>query len=72
MAVLGLVLVIAGVLMLAWPVISFTDRDEVADIGPIEVAVEDRETIALPPVLGGVIIAAGVVLMFAGWKPSRA
>ncbi|MGE0704471.1 MAG: DUF3185 domain-containing protein [Vicinamibacterales bacterium] len=72
MGTLGLVLIIAGILMLAIPAISYTDRDEVADIGPIEIEVEDRETIPLPPVLGGAVLALGVVLLVTGRRPSRA
>ena len=71
MVALGLVLVVAGFVMLAWPVISYTDRDQVADIGPFEVAVEERESFTLPPVLGGVTIAVGVVLMVMGRRPRR-
>jgi hypothetical protein len=72
MGIIGLVLILAGILMLAIPAISYTDRDQVADIGPIEVEVEDRETIALPPVLGGAVLALGVVLLVTGRRPSRA
>jgi hypothetical protein len=71
-ATLGLVLLVAGLLMLAWPVISYTDRDEVADFGPIEIAVEERESISLPPILGGVAAAAGLVLLITGLRPTRA
>lgn len=72
MGTLGLVLIIAGILMLAIPAISYTDRDEVADIGPIEIEVENRETIPLPPVLGGAVLALGVVMLVMGRRPSRA
>lgn len=68
----GIVLIVLGAMMLLWPSFSFTDRDEVADIGPIEVAVEDRETVSLPPILGGITIAAGLALMFTGRRPSHA
>jgi hypothetical protein len=56
-----------GAAILAWPVITYTDTDTVVDLGPIEVTDEDTEHVALPPVLGGVMIAAGLaVVVFGG------
>jgi len=63
---LGIVLLVAGLAALAWPVITYTTTEEVLDVGPVEVTTEDRESIALPPVLGGVAAAAGVALIAMG------
>jgi hypothetical protein len=66
MLVLGIVLLLAGLAALVWPAITFTDRDTVLDVGPVEVTTEERETVPLPPILGGVAVAAGVALIAIG------
>ena len=62
--IVGLVLVIVGLVSLLWGGISWTRERTVLDIGPLEARTEERETIPLPPILGGVALAAGAVLLF--------
>ena len=64
--VFAIVLIVVGALMLVYPAISFTERDKVVDLGPIEVTQEERHSIPLPPIVGGIAIAAGIALMFMG------
>jgi hypothetical protein len=64
--ILGVALIVFGVLALAYGSFSFTREKEVLDLGPIEATAEERETIPLPPVLGGAAIVAGVALLFVG------
>jgi hypothetical protein len=66
--ILALVLIVVGALMLAYPAITFTERDKVVDLGPIEVTQEERHRIPLPPIIGGVTVAAGIALMFMGGR----
>jgi hypothetical protein len=61
--IVGLVLVIVGLVSLLWGGISWTRERTVLDIGPVEARTEERETIPLPPILGGVALAAGAVLL---------
>jgi hypothetical protein len=68
---MGVVLIVLGVVALAYGGISYTRREKVVDIGPIEATAERRETIPLPPLLGGLALAGGVVLLIYGTK-SRA
>ncbi len=51
---------------LAYGGISYTKEEKVLDIGPIEATAKTRETIPLPPLLGGLALAGGVALMIAG------
>ena len=62
--IVGLVLVIVGLVSLLWGGISWTRERTVVDIGPIEARTQERERIPLPPLLGGVALAAGAVLLF--------
>ena len=61
--IVGLILVIVGLVSLLWGGISWTRERTVVDIGPIEARTQERETTPLPPILGGVALAAGAVLL---------
>jgi hypothetical protein len=63
---LGIVLLLAGLAILAWPAIPYTDRETAVDIGPIEVETETQKHVVLPPVLGIVAAASGVALIVLG------
>ena len=64
--IVGIVLIVLGIVALAYGGISYTKREKVVDLGPIEATAETRETIPLPPVLGGLALAGGVVLLIYG------
>lgn len=64
--VVGIVLIALGVIALAYQGISYTTTERVVDIGPLKVDAKKEKTIPLPPILGGVAVAAGVVLLIAG------
>jgi uncharacterized membrane protein YidH (DUF202 family) len=66
--IVGLVLVIVGLVSLLWGGISWTREKTIVDIGPIQARSQERETIPLPPILGGVALIAGALLLFV---PSR-
>jgi hypothetical protein len=59
----GLVLIVLGVVVFLWGGVFWTDRDTVLDAGPLQVQTENREGVAIPPVLGGIAVIAGIVLM---------
>jgi hypothetical protein len=67
-AVVGLILIILGVISLAYQGITYTTHKKVLDIGPIQATKEEHETISLPPILGGIALVGGIVLMIAGGK----
>ena len=65
-ALTGIILIVVGVLALAYQGITYTTRKKVLDIGPIQATKESKETIPLPPILGAVAIAGGIALLVAG------
>jgi uncharacterized membrane protein len=67
-SMLGLVLVVLGVLALAYQGITYTTHRKVLDLGPIQATEEQHKTIPLPPVLGGLALLGGVILIVAGRK----
>jgi hypothetical protein len=62
----GMLLVILGVLALAYQGITYTHREKVLDLGPIHATKDTQEQIPLPPILGGLALAGGVALLVAG------
>ncbi len=68
MMLLGIVLIIIGAIALGYHGITYTTHEKVLKIGPIEATKETEKTIPLSPVLGGVVLAAGVVIIVMGAK----
>jgi uncharacterized membrane protein HdeD (DUF308 family) len=66
MKVAGIVLIALGVLALVYQGITYRTKEKVIDLGPLKAEVEKEKTIPLPPILGVVAIAGGVVLLVAG------
>jgi uncharacterized membrane protein len=65
-SVLGLVLIVLGLVALAYQGFTYTTREKVLDIGPIHATAEREKTVPLPPLLGIVAVAAGVALVIVG------
>lgn len=63
MKILGAVLVVVGLVALLYGGFSWTEREKVVDVGPLEVTTENRERLPIPPIAGGVILVAGVILL---------
>jgi len=64
----GVLLIILGIVGLAYPRINYTTREKVVDLGPIEATKETKKSIPLPPILGGLSLAGGIVLLVAAGK----
>jgi hypothetical protein len=60
---LGVILLVAGLAGLAWPVISYTTTEKVVDVGPIEVTAERERRLPVPPIVGGLAAVAGLVII---------
>jgi hypothetical protein len=65
-SIVGILLIVLGVAGLVLGGITYTRQEKVIDIGPFEASAEKRERIPLPPIVGGLALAAGVVLLIAG------
>ena len=64
--VIGAVLVVIGLIVLIWGGISYTREEKVLDLGPLEATAERRETIPVGPVVGGIALVGGIVLLATG------
>jgi hypothetical protein len=61
--ILGVALIALGLIAFAYQGITYTTREKVVDLGPIKVTADKEKTIPLSPVLGGLALAGGVVLV---------
>lgn len=66
MRILGIVLLVIGALILGYGGFSYISRDKVVDAGPIQVSADRQHDVFIPPIIGGVAVVAGVVMLFAG------
>ena len=62
---IGVVLIVLGIVALAYQGITYTTHDKVVDLGPLKVDKKEEKTIPLPPIVGGVALVAGIVLLIA-------
>jgi uncharacterized membrane protein YidH (DUF202 family) len=61
---LGIVLLLAGALGLAYGTFSYTKETHKARLGSLELSVKDRETVNIPVWVGvGAMVAGGVLLL---------
>ena len=64
--IVGIALIILGVVAFAYQGITYTTQEKVIDMGPLQATIEKKETIPLTPLLGGLALAGGIVLLVAG------
>jgi hypothetical protein len=66
----GVALIILGVVALAYQGITYTTREKIIDIGPLKASVDKEKSIPLPPIVGGLALAGGVILVIVGARRS--
>lgn len=59
---IGLVLIVIGMIALAYQGITYTTREKILDVGPLEATAERQKTIPLPPIVGGAALAGGLLI----------
>jgi hypothetical protein len=64
----GILLIILGALALAYQGINYTRQKKVIDVGSVHLTTETHERISVPPILGGLALVGGVVLLVMGSK----
>ena len=68
MKLVGIGLVILGIVGLAYGGVTWTTKEKVVDLGPLQVTHDKTQSLPLPPIAGGVCLIAGVVLLVAGGR----
>jgi hypothetical protein len=67
----GVILVIIGVILLVYQGFTFTREKKVIDVGPIQATTTTHERVPIPPIIGWVVTAGGLVLLVTGLTRSR-
>ncbi len=68
MKLLAALLIVLGVVAFAYGGFSYKTEDKVIDAGPIEVTREKTNRVPLPPVVGGLAVAAGIGMLLVGGR----
>ncbi len=63
---IGMVLIGLGLFGLAWGGFTYTTREKVIDLGPIQATRDKTHSVPVPPIAGAAALIAGVVLLIAG------
>lgn len=63
---LGIALILLGVVAFAYQGITYTTRNKIIDVGPLQATVDNKETIPLSPLVGGLALVGGVTLLIVG------
>ena len=61
--IVGMILIVIGLVGLLFGGVFWTREKTVLDIGPVEAKTQERDGVPISPIVGGVIVAAGVVLL---------
>lgn len=64
----GIALILLGIVAFTYQGITYTSREKVIDIGPFHATAETEKTIPLSPLLGGLALVGGIVLVVVGAK----
>lgn len=64
----GILLAVLGALALAYHGFNYTHRERVMDVGPMHVTTETEDRFPIPPILGGLALAGGIVALVVGSK----
>ena len=68
LSVVALILIVVGVGALVYQGVTYTTRETVIDVGPLHATADRQRTLPLPPALGAVAVAGGIVLLVAGMR----
>jgi hypothetical protein len=68
MRVLGIVLIVLGVIGLAYGGFTYTRRQQTVNLGPLSATVREKETIPFPPIAGAIAVVVGAGLFIAGGR----
>jgi hypothetical protein len=64
--IIGIILIVVGIFALAYGGFSFKEHKKDVDIGPVQIGHTETHSVPFPPVLGGLCLAGGIVLVIVG------
>jgi UDP-N-acetylmuramyl pentapeptide phosphotransferase/UDP-N-acetylglucosamine-1-phosphate transferase len=67
-SLIGIILIVVAVAAFTYQGISYTTREKVVDLGPLQVTADKTRTLPLSPIVGGIALLSGIVLLVMGQK----
>lgn len=64
--IIGIILVVVGIVMLVWTGFSFTKKETIVEVGPVEISADKEENVNWSPYVGGGLLAAGIIILLVG------
>jgi uncharacterized membrane protein YidH (DUF202 family) len=68
MRIIGVLLIVLGLVGLIYGGVTWTQREKVVDLGPLEVTSDQQKSMPVPPIVGGICLVAGVLLVLKGGR----
>ena len=68
LTLLGILLLAGGILSLSYQGFTYTKQEKIAQIGEVTVTADHPKTVYFPPLLGGLAVLAGLVLVVVARK----
>ena len=65
---IGVILIILGGLALVYQGFGYTHQEKVLDVGPIHATTDEHERVSIPPILGGLTLVGGIVVVIIAAK----
>jgi hypothetical protein len=63
MKTLGVILIVLGIIMMIFTGFNLVTKEEVAEIGPVEITKEENNPVSWSPIVGGILLVAGIVIL---------
>ena len=64
--IFAILLIALGVVAFGYQGFTYTTREKVVDIGPLQVTADTTKTLPLPPIVGAIALVGGIVLLVVG------
>ena len=65
---IGIILIIIGAVMMIFTGFNIVTKKKVVDLGPVEINKDEKTPVRWTPIVGGIILVAGVVVTFSAKK----
>lgn len=65
---IAIILIAVGIAAFVYQGITYTTREKVVDIGPLEVTADTTRTLPLPPIVGAIALIGGIVVLVMGTR----
>lgn len=70
--IIGVILIIVGIVALAYGgFASFSTKENVAKLGPLEINKQNEHQVPIGPIAGGICLVGGIILVITGARGGR-